>query len=71
MVKLTPEPLSDEEMSRLWAVFGSQYRISVGYVASVVLIKRPHPPGRPHRCAPPARGAAAPPAARRRWRRCR
>jgi hypothetical protein len=53
MVKLAPEPLSDEELFRMWSVFGSEYRISVGYLASVVLVKRPQR----RRSAPPVRQA--------------
>lgn len=53
MIKLAPESLSDEELFRMWTTFGAQYRISVGYVASVALIKRPQRP----KSAPPVRQA--------------
>jgi uncharacterized protein DUF4255/IPT/TIG domain-containing protein len=50
VIKLSPERLTDEDLFRMWTVFGSQYRISVGYHASVVLLERP----RTVRRAPPA-----------------
>jgi hypothetical protein len=50
-VRLTPATLSDEELFRMWNVFGSTYRISVGYTATVVLVERP----KPTRTAPPVR----------------
>ena len=53
MIKLVPESLSDEELFRMWTTFGAKYRISVGYLASVALIKRPQRP----RSAPPVRRA--------------
>jgi hypothetical protein len=37
-VRLTPETLTVDEMSRLWTTFQTQYRISTTYQASVVLI---------------------------------
>lgn len=37
-VRLTPHPLSTEELSKLWAVFQAPYRVSATYEASVVLI---------------------------------
>jgi hypothetical protein len=37
-VRITPQPLSLEEMSKLWTTFQTQYRISVAYQVSVVLI---------------------------------
>jgi hypothetical protein len=40
LVKLTPEAISTEEMSRLWAAFQSPYRPTAVYRASVVLIER-------------------------------
>ena len=46
-VKLNPEPLSLEELSKLWSVFfQTPYSLSVAYMASVVLIEageRPRP----------------------------
>ncbi len=50
LIKLSPERLTDEDLFRMWTVFGTQYRISVGYHASVVLLERP----RTVRRAPPA-----------------
>jgi hypothetical protein len=38
-IKITPEALGTEELSKLWAAFQSHYRPSAGYVASVVLIE--------------------------------
>ncbi len=46
-------PLSDEEMFRMWTAFGSPYRLSVGYSASVVLVQRTQRT----RKAPPVRRA--------------
>jgi hypothetical protein len=37
-VRVTLQPLSLEEMSRLWSTFQTQYRLSVAYEVSVVLI---------------------------------
>jgi hypothetical protein len=53
-VRLTPETLTIDEMSRLWTTFQTQYRISAAYQASVVLIDS----NLPVRAAPPvlARG---------------
>lgn len=42
LVKLTPEAVGMEELSRLWGTFPSAaYRLSVGYEASVVFVDRP------------------------------
>ena len=38
-VRLTPQPLTLEELSKLWATFQTQYRVSAAYQASVVLIE--------------------------------
>ena len=38
-VRITPQPLSIEEISKLWTTFQAQYRISAAYEASVVLIE--------------------------------
>jgi hypothetical protein len=43
-VRITPYPLSLEEMSKLWTTFQTQYRISVAYQVSVVLIESEIPP---------------------------
>lgn len=37
-VKITPQTLNLEEISKLWATFQTQYRISVAYEVSVILI---------------------------------
>jgi hypothetical protein len=39
-VRLTPQLLTDEDLFRLWSMFQTKYRLSVGYTASVVLIER-------------------------------
>ena len=38
-VRITPQPLSVEEMSKLWTAFQTQYRISAAYQVEVVLIE--------------------------------
>ena len=38
-IKMTPESLSTEEISKLWAAFQSKYRPTAAYQASVVLIE--------------------------------
>jgi Pvc16 N-terminal domain/IPT/TIG domain len=40
-VRIAPQGLSHDEMSKLWTAFSTNYRLSVGYQASVVLIQRP------------------------------
>jgi hypothetical protein len=42
-VRLTPQALSIEELSKLWSAFQTQYRLSVVYIASVVLIESEEP----------------------------
>lgn len=42
-IRIIPEPLSIEEMSRLWQTFQTQYRVSAAYQASVVLIESQRP----------------------------
>ena len=42
-VRITPQPLNLEEMSKLWATFQTQYRISAAYHVSVVLIESARP----------------------------
>ncbi len=39
LIKITPEPMPTEEMSRLWAAFQSHYRSTAAYRVSVVLIE--------------------------------
>jgi len=38
-IKITPQALSTEEISRLWTAFGAHYRPTAAYQASVVLIE--------------------------------
>jgi hypothetical protein len=38
-VRITPQPLTLDEMSKLWTIFQTKYRISAAYQASVVLIE--------------------------------
>jgi hypothetical protein len=38
-VRITPQPLSLEDMSKLWTTFQTQYRISAAYQVEVVLIE--------------------------------
>ncbi len=42
-VRITPQPLSLEEMSKLWTTFQTNYRLSVAYSVSVVIIDSPRP----------------------------
>jgi Pvc16 N-terminal domain len=42
-VRITPHPIPLDEVSRLWSTFGTGYRISVSYRASVVLIDSTRP----------------------------
>ncbi len=43
LVKLTPQPLTAEEINRLWTAFQAHYRATSSYLASVVLIRRQQP----------------------------
>ncbi|MGH1377008.1 MAG: DUF4255 domain-containing protein [Alphaproteobacteria bacterium] len=43
-IKITPEILNTEDMSRLWSAIQSQFRVSAAYQASVVLIDSEHVP---------------------------
>jgi hypothetical protein len=43
LVKITPQPLSTEELSKLWTAFGAHYRPTTGYLATVVLIESRRP----------------------------
>jgi len=43
LVKLTPQPLSAEEINRLWTAFQAHYRATASYLATVVLIRRQRP----------------------------
>ena len=42
-VRVTPQPLSYEEMSKLWTTFQTNYRLSVAYQVSVLLIESERP----------------------------
>ena len=44
LVKLSLHPTTIEELFKLWSTFQTQYRLSVAYEATVVLIERPHRP---------------------------
>jgi hypothetical protein len=39
LVKLSPEPLNLEELSKLWGTFGTPYLLSLAYTATVVLLE--------------------------------
>jgi hypothetical protein len=43
MIKITPQPLSLEEIAKLWAAFQSHFRMSAIYRISVVLIESKRP----------------------------
>jgi hypothetical protein len=47
LIKITPEALSTEEISRLWAAFQTHYRATAAYQASVVLIESDRPTSAP------------------------
>ena len=42
-VRITPHPISIDEMSKLWSSFQTEYRMSVAYEVSVVLIESTRP----------------------------
>lgn len=42
-IRITPEEISLEELSRLWGAFQTPYRISTGYAVTVVLIDSTRP----------------------------
>ncbi|WP_158860383.1 DUF4255 domain-containing protein [Lunatibacter salilacus] len=46
-IKITPEPLTTEEMSKLWTAIQSRYRPCTGYLATVVLIESDKPTSSP------------------------
>jgi hypothetical protein len=46
-VRITPQPISLEEVSKLWTGFQSEYRLSAAYQASVVLIESLRSPRTP------------------------
>jgi hypothetical protein len=42
-IRVTPHHLSSEELSKLWTIFQTQYRLSAAYEASVILIESSRP----------------------------
>ena len=42
-VRITPQPMTIDEMSKLWTAFQSEYRVSAAYQVSVVLIESTRP----------------------------
>jgi hypothetical protein len=42
-IKITPEPLTTEDLSKLWTSFGSKFRPSAGYLATTLLIESKTP----------------------------
>lgn len=42
-IRITPQPLSLDELSKLWTTFQTQYRLSTAYQISVVLIESTRP----------------------------
>ena len=46
-VRITPQPMSVDEMSKLWTMFQTNYRISAAYQVSVVLIESLRAPRAP------------------------
>src|SRR6266850_4384086 len=42
-VRITPQPMTLDEMSKLWTTFQAKYRISTAYEVSVVLIESTRP----------------------------
>jgi hypothetical protein len=64
-IRITPHPLSLEEISKLWSGFQTQYRLSAAYEVAVVLIESTRPPRTPLpvlRQGPDDRGPKAQPA---------
>jgi hypothetical protein len=43
LIKITPEPIGTEELSKLWTALQAHYRPSAGYQVSVVLIEAQQP----------------------------
>jgi hypothetical protein len=42
-IKITPEPLTTDDLSKLWTSFGSKFRPSAGYLATTLLIESKAP----------------------------
>ena len=47
LIRITPQPLSMDDMSKLWTSFQTHYRTTVAYMVSVVLIERDQPVRKP------------------------
>jgi hypothetical protein len=47
LIRITPQTLSMDDMSKLWAAFQSHYRTTVSYLVSLVLIERDLKPRNP------------------------
>lgn len=47
LIRITPQTLSLDDMSKLWAAFQSNYRTTVAYLVSLVLIERDMKPRNP------------------------
>ncbi len=43
LIKISPHPMTTEEISKLWTAFQAKYRPSIAYHASVVLIESKYP----------------------------
>ena len=43
LIKVSPQALTTEEVYRLWPAFSAHYRATAAYLATVVLVRRPHP----------------------------
>jgi hypothetical protein len=39
MIKVAPEPLTTDDLAKLWTAFGGKFRLSAGFQATVVLIE--------------------------------
>jgi hypothetical protein len=46
-IRVTPKPINVDEMSRIWGMFQTRYRLSFGYQVSVVLIDPIHTAAQP------------------------
>lgn len=46
-IRVTPRPMTTDEMARVWGMFQAKYRLSVAYQVGVVLIDPSQPPPMP------------------------
>jgi hypothetical protein len=46
-IKITPEPLTTDDLSKLWTAFGGKFRPSAGYLATTLLIEAEDPVAAP------------------------